>query len=362
MRILQIIDSLAAGGAERMAVNYANALQSRVAYSGLVVTRRDGPLKQALSAEVEVLLLDKTRKLDVGAMMRLRKFCRTRKIDVVHAHGTSFFTGFLLKLLLPKIRLVWHDHFGHRDKQTLRQNAVLWLCARFFWGVIAVNRDLECWIQEKLGLKTCIYLPNFTALDDKPPPVQMHEKAGKRILYVANLRNPKNHLLVVRVASALKNTHPDWSFHFVGEDRADEYASKLKSAIAAEGLPNVYIYGQQQHVSSCIAQSDICIIASDSEGLPVALVEYGMHRKAVVCTNVGEMPRMVKNGTSGFVVKAADVVAFETALKTLIDNPEMRVAFGKQLYLKIQSEHAEEAVMNRYLEWLPQGEKNALYV
>lgn len=352
MRILQIIDSLAAGGAERMAVNYANALESRVDYSGIVATRNDGPLRQSLSDEVEFLLLGKTGKLDVAAVIRLRKFCKLRRIDVVHAHGTSFFTGFLLKLVLPGICLVWHDHFGHRDKQTLRQNAVLWWCARFFWGVIAVNRDLERWIQQRLGLENCIYLPNFTAMDSERPSVLMYGENGKRILYVANLRHPKNHFMVLSVAAALQESHPDWSFHFVGEDRADEYASKLKNAIAAEGLANVYIYGQQQWVGSFIAQSDICIMASDSEGLPVALVEYGMHRKAVVCTNVGEMPRMVKDGASGFVVPASDAAALEKALVTLIGNPGLREAFGTQLYQKIQVDHAEDAVMKRYLGWL----------
>ena len=42
MRIVQIIDSLDVGGAEKMAVNYANALVGRIEFSGLVVTRAEG--------------------------------------------------------------------------------------------------------------------------------------------------------------------------------------------------------------------------------------------------------------------------------------------------------------------------------
>ena len=44
MRIVQIIDSLEIGGAEKMAVNYANALSERIVFSGLVTTRREGNL------------------------------------------------------------------------------------------------------------------------------------------------------------------------------------------------------------------------------------------------------------------------------------------------------------------------------
>ena len=44
MRIVQLIDSLDAGGAERMAVNYANALSEKITFSGLVATRKEGLL------------------------------------------------------------------------------------------------------------------------------------------------------------------------------------------------------------------------------------------------------------------------------------------------------------------------------
>ena len=59
MRILQIIDSLEAGGAERMAVNYANALAKTVSFSGLVVTRKEGALQSELDLNVNYLFLNK---------------------------------------------------------------------------------------------------------------------------------------------------------------------------------------------------------------------------------------------------------------------------------------------------------------
>ena len=49
MRIVQIIDSLEIGGAEKMAINYANALSAKIEFSGLVATRAEGKLKNQLS-------------------------------------------------------------------------------------------------------------------------------------------------------------------------------------------------------------------------------------------------------------------------------------------------------------------------
>ena len=44
MRIIQIIDSLDIGGAEKMAVNYANSLAKNIEFSGLIATRKEGEL------------------------------------------------------------------------------------------------------------------------------------------------------------------------------------------------------------------------------------------------------------------------------------------------------------------------------
>ena len=55
MKVLQLIDSLNAGGAERVAVNYSNSLASRIEASFLCTTREEGVLKGSLSKNVQYL-------------------------------------------------------------------------------------------------------------------------------------------------------------------------------------------------------------------------------------------------------------------------------------------------------------------
>ena len=61
MRVVQIIDSLDIGGAEKMAVNYANALSEKLEFSGLVATRAEGNLKSQLNSSVSYFFLKKTK-------------------------------------------------------------------------------------------------------------------------------------------------------------------------------------------------------------------------------------------------------------------------------------------------------------
>ncbi|WP_278011088.1 hypothetical protein [Flavobacterium gyeonganense] len=95
MRIIQIIDSLDAGGAERMAVNYANVLADEIQFSGLVSTRKEGFLKEEINPNVSYLFLEKKQQLDFKALLRLRSFVVKNKVSYIHAHSTSFFSFFI---------------------------------------------------------------------------------------------------------------------------------------------------------------------------------------------------------------------------------------------------------------------------
>ena len=71
--VMQVIDTLAMGGAERVAVNLANGLPAARYASHLCTTRQDGPLAASLERHVGRLRLGRTRRLDVG--WRWRHIC-----------------------------------------------------------------------------------------------------------------------------------------------------------------------------------------------------------------------------------------------------------------------------------------------
>lgn len=354
MRILQLIDSLEVGGAERMAINYANALLDHVDFSGIVATRKEGKLKTLLDSNLFFECLSKRGTFDFIAIFKLRSICKRNDIDFVHAHGTSYFTAFLLKLVHFKIKIIWHEHAGARSKERSIHNIVLWAIARFFSGIIVVNHDLEVWCKQKLNFNQVIYLPNFTAINGSElKTTQLHGVAGKRIVCLANLRHPKNHRLLLDVAINFRKSNPHWTFHFIGKDANDDYSQELKSIIGRHNLSqNVFIYDSCQDIDHILEQTTIGVLSSSSEGLPISLLEYGMHKKAVVVTHVGEMPLIVEDGVNGFVVPSESVSLFSDALDRLSKSDSLRNNFGNALGEKIQKEHSENAVIAKYIYWL----------
>ena len=353
MRIVQIIDSLETGGAERVAVNYANALAKKTAFSGLAATRKEGALKNQIGSDVGYLFLGRKGKFDVKSVFRLRAFCKMHRVDFVQAHGTSFFIAVLLKLAHPKVQVIWHDHYGMSEFLDSRKTAALKTASFFFKGIVSVNTILQQWALKELHCKQVVYLPNFTNYGNETPETVLKGESGKRILCLANLRAQKDHFLLLDVAKKLQISHPDWTFHLVGKDFKDAYSREIQAAIVSKNLQEqVFLYGSRNDTENIIKQSEIAILTSGSEGLPVALLEYGLFKKPVVLTNVGEIPLIVKNGTNGLTVAAGNPELFYGALTRLIENPGLRSDFGNGLYRAVQANNSEEAVVNQFLSWV----------
>jgi glycosyltransferase involved in cell wall biosynthesis len=354
MRIVQIIDSLEVGGAERMAVNYANALSKEISFSGLVVTRKEGRLNNEIDANVSYLYLNKRYALDLGAIFRLKIYCKRYRVEYVHAHGTSYFSALLLKIFLINIKIIWHEHYGARGEEKRIQNKILFIASKFFSGIIVVNQALEKWSISVLKFKKVIYLPNFILANKSENDVTILKgKEDQRILCLANLKNPKNHNLLIRVAKLIKKTHPDCTFHLVGKDFDDAYSRKIKKDIKSNHLQEtVFIYGVKEDTNHIIKQATIAVLTSESEGLPVALLEYGFQKKPIVVTNVGEIPFIIEDEVNGLMVESDNDELFYKAIISLLENLELRNKLGEQLYETVVKNNSEQEVIKEYLNWI----------
>ena len=167
MRIIQLIDSLAPGGAERMAVNYANALSDKVAFSGLVATRKEGDLKKQLHTGVAYFFLNRKSTIDLTALFKLRRYVLAHQVSIVHAHTSSFLLAVLLKCTCPRIKIVWHDHNGNRVLNKGSYNRVIKWFSYFFNGVFTVNSELESWAKTHLKVSKVRFVSNFATKNKK---------------------------------------------------------------------------------------------------------------------------------------------------------------------------------------------------
>ncbi|MCV9931231.1 glycosyltransferase [Flavobacterium sp. LS1R47] len=354
MRIVQIIDSLEVGGAERMALNYANALSEKIEFSGLIASRKEGLLLSQIDEKVSYLFLKKKKIIDFKAVFLLRRYLKNNKVSVIHAHSSSFFIAVLVKLTLPKIKIIWHDHYGISQDLKSRKNVALKFGSLFFKGSIAVNTALKDWAESYLYCKNVIYFPNFVdEITNLNKEVSLNGEEGKRIVCVANLRPQKNHELLIKAANIIRNEYPDWTFHLFGKDFLDDHSKKLKELVRDLELDkNIFFYGAVNNVASVLEQCNIAVLPSISEGLPLAILEYGLYKLPVVATNVGEISTIIISEKEGLIIESNNINQFSQSIQKLIRNKKSRIEMGLELNKIVNLNYSQESIVRDYISWL----------
>jgi glycosyltransferase involved in cell wall biosynthesis len=291
MTVLQLIDSLDAGGAERVAVTYANALVPEIDQSSLCVTRKEGILKKTIDGRVNYLFLNKKHTLDILALIRLIRFIQKHQITIIHAHSSSYFTATLMKLINSKLKLIWHDHYGNSEMLEHRKFKVLRWCSKKFSRILCVNRDLEEWANRNLKTKKVHYFRNAVSFPSEmnDMSIKLEGQKGKRIVCLANFRPQKDHENLLEAFKQVVQKYSDFSLHLFGKNWNDSYFRKINELMIQDELKsNVFYYGSNTNVAQILQHMDMGVLASKSEGLPMTLLEYGMAGLGVVCTDVGQ--------------------------------------------------------------------------
>lgn len=358
INVLQIIDSLNAGGAERVAVNYANGLTGIVNSSHICVTREEGPLLKNIVPNVGYLYLNKKFTLDIKAIFKLRNYIISNNINIIQTHSSSFFIATIIKILSPKVKIIWHDHYGNSEFLSKRPKAILGLCSKCFSYIFSVNKELKRWSKQNLNCENVSYIKNFPVLINTiSSTTKLKGNDGKRVLCLANLREQKNHSLLLEAFAVVIESFPDWSLHCVGKDFNDDYSKAFFYQIDILNLKsNVYFYDTKSDILSIMNQSDVGVLVSKSEGLPLALLEYGMAKLPVLTTDVGYCGELVSDEMLGILIKSNDKQALINSINRFILNEDYRIACAINFNLKIAQQYSANKVLkdvvNKYRELL----------
>ncbi|MCM8569227.1 glycosyltransferase [Gramella jeungdoensis] len=343
MKILQLIDTLHPGGAERMAVNYANALYDKGHDSHLICTREEGSFKALLNPGVSYLLLNKKSVFDIQSLLKLRKYISLNNIEVVHAHGSSWFYAILCKIIRKDFKVIWHDHYGNSEYLEKRPTQYLKCFSQFFDGIISVNKRLEKWAMDNLRCENITFINNFIYPNEREKNKIHIDNEAFNIVCLANLRIQKDHLTLMKACDIISKKH-SIVLHIIGKDFRDEYSKMIKREFKKRSY--LVYHGEVKDSFSFLENMNLGVLSSRSEGLPLTLLEYGLAGLSVVCTDVGECRRIV--GNNGILIPPGDVRAMREAILKFIKDPSLYCIETKYLKEKIRNHYSYEAVLPIY--------------
>jgi glycosyltransferase involved in cell wall biosynthesis len=156
----------------------------------------------------------------------------------------------------------------------------------------------------------------------------------------------------------LKSSHRDIILTVVGDG---EYRAELEQMSDRFGLTEQVKfvgYKSQAEVRQYLQQTDIFVLPSFAEGVPVVLMEAMAAGIPVVATQIAGISELVEEGISGYLVPPGDPVSLAQRIEILLGDHQLREQFGASGRLKVEQEfnlHEEVERLYRVMNSALQG-------
>ena len=365
-RILHFLESGGLYGAENVVLNLSREMMKANEYVpviGCIVQSLDESValvEKARDYGIEthrIVVNNKVFPLDV---LRFVRNIQKLHIDLIHSHGyKASIISFVVQLTTRKpILSTCHLWFWGKDsplKFRLMTMLEIFLY-RYFKTITVVSQPIkQILIDRGIKEERIHVIKNGINLDDFPR-ISDFEKKNLRealgvkqdiplIISLGRLTEQKAHVDLVRTAEVLKSEGLKCVVIIVGDG---ELRDHLNHMIRERGLDvEIKLIGFRDDTCALLQISDVFILPSLDEGLPMALLEAMACRVPVIATPVGDIPEVLEFGKNGVLVSPRDVGGFSEAIKKLLSTGNGN-DYVDRSYRKIEKVYSSEVMLKNY--------------
>ena len=353
IKLLHIAPTFGMGGQQRRLALIAAALGAKYAHE--IVSLSDDLAARALlpadqAIPINVLPLRKTSLPSPQNVSRLATVIGAAAPDIVCTYNWGAIEAVLanrFRVRLPHIH--FEDGFGP-DETIDRQNwkrvlARRWALSDAVTVVPSQTLMTLATARWRLAPERLRYLPNGVdagrfapSPDPSPDPSPGPEQTGKVIVgTVGALRREKNYARLIRASAAAPNV--------VLEIYGDGPERAALEAVAGDG---VFFHGPTDTPEAAYASFDVFALSSDTEQMPISLIEAMACGLPVVATDVGDIAAMVSPENRAFVTPLGDDDAYRRAICDLAGEPALRRRLGDANRRKAIDDYSLERMTGAY--------------
>ncbi|MGD1891579.1 MAG: glycosyltransferase family 4 protein [Cyclobacteriaceae bacterium] len=284
------------------------------------------------------------------------KLLITPKLKVIHIHGASkgsFYRKYIFYLIAKKIfgrKVVYHIHGAgyhlfYQNASPIIKNRV----SRMINGSDALVVLSEWWrdyFQSHFDPKLIEIIPNMV---DEPTPVEKASQVNSKVnlLFLGRIGDRKGIFDLIDVIISNKNFFKEYCKLFVGGDGEVDKLNHLIDQYEIQDIVSYigFIGGYQK--AEIVANSDIYVLPSYNEGLPISILESMAYAKPIISTKVGGIPEVVIENRNGLLIEPGDKDALFKSIQKLVRSREERLRFGEESFKIVEANYFPNPVIEK---------------
>jgi glycosyltransferase involved in cell wall biosynthesis len=358
-QLLHVLPSFAVGGVQVRLARVINALGLRYRHRIFALdgnTACRSLIDEGLEVTAETAPPPQPLKALPSALRIIRRDLRAARPDLLLTYNWGSIEWAIANRLF---RIAPHIHFEdgfgpeETEQRLLRRSLMRrWALARSE-QIIVPSRTLATIARTEWHLdpKRVRYIANgidasgFVATSKLEPPLFARDASEVIIGTVAPLRPEKNVGRLVRVFAQLRTNTPTRLAIAGGGAQRDEIEAMARQLGVAD---RVIFLGSVAQPQRALALFDIFALSSNTEQMPMSVLEAMAMGLPVVSVDVGDVKRMLADENSDLIVPKEREDSFAGALAELVVDPARRASLGALNRQKVQTVYAWKAMVEEY--------------
>lgn len=355
-RPLKVLHFVTGGfsGATQVAVDLCLAAQGDPCLQTLLVLRRkrntSAARVQALRAQgLQVQVV--SNWLHALTVWELRKIICAWKPDVVFAHGFSDHIWGRQAALAEGVPRIFHVEHNARERYTPRRLRQALALTAHTEASIGVSEGVRTSLLKRgFSPQQCLAIPNGIALERFPDsllPARWQDRTSA-ILMASRFARQKDHATLIHALALLRERGlvPALYLAGAGSGRLQRQAHALVRRLGLQ--QQVHFLGNVADIPRRLADTQVFVLSTRWEGMPLALVEAMAAGCACIGTDVVGVREVIEHGSTGLLVPPGDASALADALQRLLQDTALAQRFGQTARQRALAAHGREHMWQRY--------------
>lgn len=323
MKILQVIDTLNVGGAERVFVDMCNILHGNGLDVSALFLLNGGILSQDLNQEISIIELYRKNKWSLSSMKKCSNIIN--QYDLIHCHFRHVYVyiSIVQKVFNVKSKIVFHNH---NSLQLSYKSKILLKYIFKPKYLISVSEKSLNYFKNELNFnkKYSFLLENIIIKKDK---INVDKKYD--LLLVSNIKQNKNNIFGVEIAEKC-----NLNLALIGKNQDVNYFNKIKTYKynSIEVIENV------SSAQEFLAQAELGLHTSKLETGPLVLIEYLAQGLPFLAYETGEVAKILKPHFPEYFMDNLEIDKWIEQINFLMkqnpDKEKMNVIFEKYFGVK----------------------------
>jgi sugar transferase (PEP-CTERM/EpsH1 system associated) len=382
IRVVHLVNYLGAAGKEVGIIKLLNHLDRNIFASSIIVMHQMHHREDDdRFSDLRTYCLHLKHGTDPRNYFRYAKLFRKINADIVHSHSWGTLLEGIFGAKMAGVPVIIHGEHGTfpNGRQHKYLQRLVWRMAD---RVLSVSGELSDRLSNSIGFPKERIEVIFNGVESNRffPSVKLRKEFRTKFGFadddfiigtVGRYYDVKNNPMLIRAGAELINSGKIVHLVHVGGGIPSDYQERRKEllGLAAQlGISDkVHLLGRQIDINMILNGLDVFTLTSFSEGCSNVIQEAMFAGKAIVATNVGGNPELIRDGKIGLLVDSDDHKDLAQKLALFMEDDSLRKQFGENAR-KFATEHFsvskmvekyEQVYLTEYYKKFPNGFKDA---